>query len=286
MKTPPSCSHDNGQPINHQPSTIPPPSCIVLGGKGFVGSAIATEARTRGYDVLVVDKDEYDKAVGTFCDLLINANGNSKKFLARENPALEFDLSTRSVLRSIHDFPTRRYVFLSTMDVYPDISDPVLNDEGTFIDIARQSPYGFHKYLAEQVVRHYARNWLIFRMAGFVGKGLWKNSIFDLLSSQPIRVHPDSEYQYLNTHDLARIVLTVAEHEVAGEIYNVTGDGRVSLRQVAGIIPGCRLEPACETLPRERYDLNISKISRLYPVPRSEDTILAFVNEQIMEHHA
>ena len=119
--------------------------CIVLGGKGFVGSAIVAEARSSGFDIIVVDKDEYDAARGTSCSLLINANGNSKKFLGRENPALEFDLSTRSVLRSIHDFPADRYVFLSSMDIYPDVSDPSLNREDSVIDIARQSPYGFHK---------------------------------------------------------------------------------------------------------------------------------------------
>jgi nucleoside-diphosphate-sugar epimerase len=259
-------------------------SCLILGGKGFVGSAIVAEARARGYDVLSVDKDEYDAAIGTRCDLLINANGNSKKFLARENPALEFDLSVRSVHRALQDFKAARVVHLSTMDVYPDVAAPALNREDTPIDITRLSPYGFHKYLAEQIVRHYAGQWLIFRMAGFVGPGLWKNSIFDLLTGQPLRVHPDSEYQYLNTRDLARAIFTVAEGGATREVFNMAGDGLVSLRQVAGMIPGRTLDPACLALPRERYEMNVGKVTRICPLPRTEDTIRDFVRDWTISH--
>ena len=254
-----------------------PLTCIILGGKGFVGSAIAAEARTRGHDVLIVDKEEYDSAVGARCDVLINANGNSKKFLAREQPKLEFDLSVRSVLHSLHDFSAERYIHLSTMDVYPDVSDPALNHEDVVIDIARQSPYGFHKFMAEQIVRHYAPQWIIFRMAGFVGPGIWKNSIFDLLNNRPLRVHPDSEYQYLNTADLARLLFTVIEGGISKEIFNVAGEGLMSLRDIAALIQNCTIDPAWATLPRERYDLNVAKLARRATIPRTTETVGTFV---------
>jgi nucleoside-diphosphate-sugar epimerase len=254
-------------------------TCLILGGKGFVGRAIAEEARRRDFGVVVVDKDEYEAAKGTPCDLLINANGNSKKFLARENPRLEFDLSVRSVLYSLNDFPAKRYVHLSTMDVYPDVSDPHLNHEDVTIDTNRQSPYGFHKYLAEQLVRHYAGNWLIYRMAGFVGQGLWKNPIFDLLNNIPLRVHPDSEYQYLNTRDLANSVFEISKQGLSHEIFNITGQGVISLREVSSLIEGHHLDPSCETLPKEHYEMNVEKICRHVQIPKTRDTVSAFVRD-------
>lgn len=254
-------------------------TCLVLGGKGFVGRAIVEEARRRGYTVVVVDKDEYEAAKGTACDLLVNANGNSKKFLARENPRLEFDLSVRSVQYSLHDFPAKRYVHLSTMDVYPDVSDPKLNHEEVTIDTSRQSPYGFHKYLAEQLVRHNAKVWLIFRMAGFVGEGLWKNPVFDLLNNAPLRVHPDSEYQYLNTRDLAKSVFEIVKHGNSHEIFNITGQGVISLREVSSLIAGHRLDPAWDTLPKERYEMNVGKISRHVQIPQTRDTVSNFIRD-------
>jgi len=260
-----------------------PSTCLILGGKGFVGRAIAEEALRRNYIVIVVDKEEYEAAKGTVCDLLINANGNSKKFLARENPRMEFDLSVRSVLHSLHDFSAKRYIHLSTMDVYPDVSDPKLNHEAVAIDTSRQSPYGFHKYLAEQLVRHYAKDWLIFRMAGFVGQGLWKNSIYDLLNHVPLRVHPDSEYQYLNTRDLANAVFEVACKPVAKEIFNITGQGVISLRDISSLIPDHRLDPTWNALPKERYEMNVDKISHLVRIPKTRDTVPAFIREWITD---
>ena len=177
----------------------------VLGGKGFVGSAIVRELQGRGANVTVIDKDEYADAIGASFDILINANGNSKKYLALKDPASEFELSVSSVAHSLKDFEIGCYVHLSTIDVYHDHSDPGANSEETHINTSLLSPYGMHKYMAEQLVSYYADRWLIFRMAGFVGPGLWKNSIHDMLTHQPIRVHLDSEYQYLHINALARV---------------------------------------------------------------------------------
>lgn len=252
-------------------------TCLVLGARGFVGSAVCRQARARGYRLIEVEADDYDRHAGAACDILINANGNSRKYLAERDPKLDFDLSVRSVLRSLHDFKPALYVHLSTMDVYPEKADPALNTESAPIEPERLSRYGFHKHLAEQAVRYYAGRWLIFRMAGFVGPGLWKNSIHDLLKGRPLRVHPDSQYQYLHTADLARLVLDAAESGAEGEIFNAAGDGLVRLREVAAWIPGCR--PVCEPAdaPLERYELNIAKIKARAAVPRTETTVREFV---------
>lgn len=256
--------------------------CLVLGGKGFVGSAMVSMAAAMGYEVLAIDKDEYEAARGTACDLLINANGNSKKFLAAKNPRLEFDLSVRSVLQSLHDFKYARYVFLSTMDVYfPHVSHPDSNREDTACDPARQSPYGFHKMMAEQLVRYYAKDPLIFRMAGFVGRGLWKNSIHDLLHDRPLRVHPDSAYQYINTTDLARIVLSIAARAPEPGLFNIAGEGLISLREVAALIPGCRCAEEWDQLPLERYELNIERIKQWEAIPATRPTVERFIRETL-----
>ena len=249
----------------------------MLGGKGFVGSALVREARVRGYVVTVVEKEDYEQHKGIQADWLINANGNSKKFLAAQDPALEFNLSVHSVERSLHDFHVNRYIHLSTGDVYAEHSDPTRNAETAEIEVSRLSAYGFHKYLAEQLVQFYAPSWLLFRMGGFVGPQLWKNSIHDLLTHQSLRVHPDSEYQYLHTSDMARIVLDLAEAGVEREIFNVTGQGVISLRTVVQLIPGQPCPPPWETLPRERYEMNVQKIGKRFALPDTATTVRRFV---------
>lgn len=254
-------------------------TCVVLGAGGFIGSAVTEAARRRGHDVHAVTRSNYDDSIGTTCDLLINANGNSKKYLAARNPQEEFDLSVNSVLRSIHDFPAKKYVHLSTIDVYPDHENPANNTEDAVIDTAKLSPYGFHKYLAESIVRYYAKSWLVLRMAGSVGPGLKKNSIYDLLKGVPLRVNPESLYQYMNTPDLAGIVLDLAESSRDREIFNVIGDGLISIREIAALIPGSKLDTAESVAPRERYEVNVAKLKALRPVPKTQETVKAFVRD-------
>lgn len=248
---------------------------IVLGSAGFVGSAVVAEARARGLRVHEVDKDTYQP--GLSARWLVNANGNSKKFLAREQPALEFDLSVRSVMQSLQDFRVERYCFLSTIDVYDNVRDPSANAEDAPIRRDRLSAYGLHKLLAEDLVRHYAPQWLILRMGGFVGPGLRKNSIYDLLKGAPLRVHPDSRYQYQHTRALAATALDLLQAGSAREIWNVAGEGTISLREIAEWIPSARLPEAAGE--PEHYEVNLSKLKARRPVAATRETVRQFVED-------
>ena len=249
---------------------------LVLGAAGFVGSALVTEARARGLSVLPVTRDSYQP--GLSARWVINANGNSKKFLAREQPAHEFDLSVRSVMQSLHDVRCERYVFLSTIDVYDNVRDPAANAENAIIRRERLSAYGLHKLLAEDLVRHYAPHWLVLRMGGFVGPGLRKNSIYDLLTGAPLRVHPDSRYQYQHTRTLAATALDLLAEGATREIWNVAGRGTISVREMAAWVPGARL-PDTTTAAPEHYEINIDKLSARQPVASTTDTVRGFIDD-------
>ena len=255
------------------------PEIIVLGGKGFVGSAIVAAVRRQGREVAVIDLAEYPGSIGMACRVLINANGNSKKYLADKDPTLEFDASVRSVFRALYDFRFDYYVQLSTMDVYADKGVPAFNSEQAPIDPLRLSRYGHHKWLAEQLVRFNAHSWLIVRMGGFVGPGLRKNSIYDILKGLPLRVHPDSCYQYQHCADLARIVLSLVDRQVSGETLNVAGDGVISLREVAAMVPGCNVEHFVPGALVERCDVNIEKIRKLCPVSKTREVVAGFIKD-------
>ena len=113
---------------------------------------------------------------------------------------------------------------------------PATTREETPIEAGGPSHYGFHKYLAEQLVRHHAREWLVLRLAGMVGPGLRKNPVFDLLHNRPLRIHPDSLYQFMNTDDVAAIGWKLITSGTRGEVFNLCGQGLVSPREVAGMI--------------------------------------------------
>lgn len=254
-----------------------PQKAIILGGHGFLGSALAAAAEKRGWETIRVGRADYEQYAGTAGDLLINANGNSKKYLAEKDPQLNFDLTVRSVAQSFRDFPAARYVYLSSIDVYPDKSNPANNREEAVIDPARLSCYGFHKYLAENMVRYHARQWLIFRLGGFVGAGLKKNAVYDLLMKEKLRVHPDSRYQYLDTGDMAAIVLQMIAAGQANTIFNLTGEGAIPLREIAQWLPGQPLAGAPRDIPPEHYEMSLAKIKKIAALPASRAAVERFV---------
>jgi nucleoside-diphosphate-sugar epimerase len=249
----------------------------VLGGEGFVGSAFARHCRLHELDHQIVERDNYQQFVGGRCDILINANGNSKKYLAREDPLEEFAQSVRSARASLVDFRADLYVHLSTCDVYPDCSTPETTRESIHLDVARQSAYGFHKYLAEQCVQHAAPRWLIARLGGMVGPGMKKNPVFDILHEQALWLDPESQLQFLHTDSVARIIFDLIENGTAREIINICGDGLISLQDIADMAgKAVRVQPES---PKVRYNVSIGKLQAIRPVPQTRDTLGAFLLE-------
>jgi nucleoside-diphosphate-sugar epimerase len=253
----------------------------VVGANGFVGSAFG-RLLERAPDVTLVPITRESRAAfrGQSFDVVIDASGNARRFFAEEHPTEEFDASVYQHLRTLHELPATLQVHVSSVDVYADLRSPDTTREDTAIDVGAQSHYGFHKLLAEQVVRHYAKRWLIVRLAGMVGPGLRKNPVYDLLNGAPLRIHPDSQYQFMHTDAVARVVWDLVSRGIERTTINVCGDGLVSPRQIAawaGVTPDPSLLPA-DAAPRVVH-ANVEQLRAYGPVPSSAQTVRTFVAE-------
>ncbi len=251
---------------------------FIIGGNGFVGSGFARRCVVEGREYTVITRENYEAHRGKACSILVNANGNSKKNLPREQPLLDFDLSVRSVRASLVDFRYDTYIYLSTCDVYPNCADTPATVEDAAIDVSRISPYGFHKLIAEQCVRHAAKRHLIFRMGGFVGPGMKKNAIFDILRGGPLWLDPESELQYIHTERLADSVLQVAQ-EVANETFNIAGKGTIRLRSVIEMVG--KPIPVNRGSPCLRCEIDLRKVSAIVQLPETDATVRDFVRDQL-----
>ena len=252
---------------------------FIIGGEGFVGSAFARRCERDGTAYRVITRENWSDYEGQRCDVLINANGNSKKYLSQKRPLEDFDASVRSVRQSILQIQCELYVHLSSCDVYPDCSSPDVTAEDRVLDVALQSPYGFHKYLAELCVRHTAKKWIVARLGGFVGPGLWKNAIYDILHGGQLWLDPTSELQFLHTDQAAELILGLVKEEYFCEIFNVCGKGVICLQDVidAAGLP----TQVMPNSPRVRYEVDIRKLNSLFDVPASRATVLQFVEETV-----
>ena len=249
---------------------------FILGGKGFVGSAFARFCQNTGKKFVVIDRQNYNDHIGKPCDFFINANGNSSKVLATKDPLQDFDVTVRNTRKTLVDFKFKKYVLISSCDVYPDCSSPGTTKEDLPIDVSKQSPYGFHKYLAEECVRNGASDWIIVRLGGMVGPGLKKNAIFDILNGGPLWLDPTSQLQYMNTDDVSKITFMLIQKDLKQEIFNVCGKGLVRLEN---IIKNYKVNASPDS-PKVKYDINIEKISKLADIPDSMHTVMNFIQEK------
>ncbi len=253
------------------------PRCLVIGAQGFIGSSLAVEAGRRGYEVVAVGRNNYAAAKGQAADLLVHAAGNPRKYLDELDPVAGFAQSVAAVAQTLRDFRYGRLVQISSGAVYPHEDDPARNGEETPLAPEEMTRYGFHKWLAELVVRHYAADHLIFRVGGCVGPGLRKNALYDLLAGAPLFVHPDSEFQFMDTRDLASAVFQLHESGLAaGTVLNLAARGTVSVRQAAAWA-GVRLSAEAMGQPRIRAELDVKRAGRLVPLPETAATVRRFI---------
>ncbi|MEQ1809234.1 MAG: NAD(P)-dependent oxidoreductase [Terricaulis sp.] len=250
---------------------------FILGGNGFVGSAYARLLAATGVSHTVITRENYGALVGAECDVLINANGNSKKFLAARDPKAEFGASVSSVVASLTDFKASKYVYLSTGDVYPQQHSPEVTREDQALDTGAMSRYGLHKYLAEQYVRATHPNWLVFRMGGFVGPGMKKNAIFDILNGPQIWLAPDSELQFISTDTAARLVWGLAASDLSKETINLGSRGVVRVGDIRDHVGSAT--PYGPDAQRVRFELNLDKLGGLVgdQLPTTEHETAAFL---------
>jgi nucleoside-diphosphate-sugar epimerase len=262
-------------------------SCLIIGAKGFIGSAITTEAIARGYAVTTVTQSNYKQRKGRKAELLINAAGNAVKFLDDQDPLEGFSRSVTTTLTLLQNFQYEHCIHISSSAVYPNESSPSETRETLPLDPQMMTNYGFHKWMSEQVVRHYAPGAMILRLGGCVGKGLKKNAVFDLLNNHPLHVHPDSSFQYINTKDIAHAIFSLyegpymtAQHDLQMQPLNLSGKGVVSIRTIAHWAN--RAIPAtAETLPLVNSQINIEKAEQYLRLPETGNTIKTFITREL-----
>lgn len=254
---------------------------LVLGGTGLIGSAVCAHLRAQGLPFLSVNSANYAEYVGTRADVVVNCNGNTFRYRARQEPVWDLEKSVVTVERSLFDFRSALYVYLSTVDVYDVADDPGRNHEGAAIDPARLDVYGFHKWVAERVVERFAERSIILRLGTVLGEGLRKGPVFDLLMGQPLHMSLNSELTLIDTATIVKVMRAIIATHPRRDVINLTGTGgaRLSdLQRSAGVEP--RLAPGAE-LMTYRYHISNAKIAGLVPMPSSLQVAQDFISAHL-----
>ena len=232
----------------------------IIGANGFLGSVLYSILSKEYTDVVGVNRQNYNSCVGNY-DVIINVNGNSKKYWANNNPLKDFDASTVSVYKSMFDFPCNLYIFISSADVY------------------RKSAYGFNKLLAEAIVREYQENFIVLRCSAIVGKGLKKGIIYDVMNGSDLFVTKDSCIQFISANDISAIIKRLLNSGVKNTAIDVGGCGTTSMSYIESLLNSELVFSPQATC--QHYEMNVNKLKKIFSLKTSNYYVKEIINERM-----
>ena len=181
---------------------------ILKGPFGFVGSAFRRHLEENRIPFEVLTRENHQSLSIEGVGLFIDAAGNSRKFLAEQDPDWDRARNVTEVADNLASFKLGCYLLVSSSAVYADTSLPSSTRE-VADPAGGVSVYGAHKREAERLVRENGARFLILRPAGFFGPGLDKGPLYDLLEREKPRVSPRSRMQFVDVDVFARSVLNL-----------------------------------------------------------------------------
>jgi len=243
----------------------------IIGSNGMLGSDLVRYLK-KEFKITAINKDNYQTQIGRSFDIVINANGNSKRFWANQNPQDDFIASTVSVYNSIFDFPAAIYIYISSPDVYENHTRAQYTKENENINVENLSPYGLHKYLSELIVKKYNEKFLILRSSMILGSNLKKGPFFDIIHGVPLRINLKSQLQLITTNTVAKIIKTLLEKSILNEVINIGGQENLSFAKIQEYFnKEIHIFPDAET---QVYEMDVKKLITLYPQLKTSEEYL------------
>ena len=190
---------------------------LVTGAGGVIGSAIERYLRNAGYQVvgicrtiknsadlqrIALDLSKPFEIDGQF-DAIIHAAGKvpnrrQEKWCYDQQQFLQYKHCNVDIMENIIDFAikhsVKRIIYLSSIGVYGDIIDPIINEDSRHINL---DAYGMTKYMGEIILQECSQiQGVSLRMPGVIcpnTKGVWLTNVIDMLiKNQDITIYtPD-----------------------------------------------------------------------------------------------
>lgn len=252
-------------------------SLAIIGSKGMVGSDLFGYLEPYFQNIAGIYRENYNKYRGQSFDVVINANGNSSKVWANENVFEDFMASTTSTYQILFDFPAKTCIHISSSDVYENHARDKTTSEETIINPENLSPYGFHKFLSECIIRNSRKNYIILRCPMILGTNLKKGPIYDILHNSRIFVSLDSRFQMITTRELAQVINFLIARDIKKEIFNVGGRGKFSLKEIGSYLNRQVIFP--KDGETHIYETDVSKLHKIYRLKTSGEYLQDFLKD-------
>lgn len=216
---------------------------LIIGGTVFLGRALVDSALARGHELTLFNRGKSAPDAYPNLETIVgNRDGGLEPLAGRTwDAVIDTCGYYPRIVRQSAEFladAAERYVFISSLSVYGDVSQPGINEEnGTLATMTDESveeitneTYGPLKVLCEQAAAEAfgSERTLIIRPGLIVGM----HDRSDRFTYWPVRIAdggrvlvpegPDRPVQFTDVKDLADFTIHLLEQKAAG-VYNVTG---------------------------------------------------------------
>lgn len=211
-------------------------------------------------------------------DVVVHCAFNAARRVESENAA-QYLKDNVLLTAELLEIPSRKFVFVSTVDVYP--KDGKKHREDDVIDLdGGQGVYGITKLMSEALVREHRPNHLILRCSALLGRHMRRNSFVRMIEDDPCRLGlaGNSRFNYVLHRDVTDFIKLALERDLRG-VFNVASTGNVRLSKVAAFL-GRRVE-----FGSHGYDVGQIDNSKVATVTEglrrsSLETVESFIGEQ------
>jgi len=238
---------------------------LILGGTGFIGPHMVSEALRRGHDVTLFNRGRTNNQLFPDLVTLIGDRNNDLDSLKGKRWDVVID-NSGYVPRHVADSArllapsASHYVYVSTISVYASLADPIDEDaplawiEDESLEEVTNATYGPLKALCEKrAAREFGEDRLaILRPTYICGPG----DRTDRYTYWPARTlqggemiwpgTPADKIQIIDVRDLANFTIDVCENRTAGTFNTVTPAGSFNM---GNLLEDCLAVTAAETTP-------------------------------------
>jgi len=272
-----------------------PQRIMVTGAAGLVGRAVCRQLQARGDEVIAIDRvggAGIDGVTVTECDLgnvhrlhalagpglagVIHCGAYSGPMVARDNPVSMVQVNivgTANMLELARIHGARRFVFCSSTSAYGNTPPAPVKEDVVMVPA---SLYAASKVASEQLVAAYAQQYAVdgasLRLSWVYGPHrttdcMIRTMLTDAMAGRPTRFAFGDDFyrQYIYVEDAAAALLAALDAPSLPRLtYNITGDSRLTLGEVAEIVrrvlPAADIELARGPDPldevQERFDIS------------------------------
>lgn len=208
----------------------PARSLLITGARSGLGNAVHRALGGTAFVRGMATDDPAIRAAAPF-DAIIHCAVNADKAVSMRSGFKYLDDNFLLTQRLV-DIPHRKFVFVSSLAVYPSTGRAISEDEDIDL-LPLAGPYAFTKLFSDLYVQERAQRPLILRTTTLLGPAIRTNTLLRALTQPNCQLFlaPTSRYNCVLHSDIVEFIVRAIDENISGA-FNICSEGLVMLSDV------------------------------------------------------